>query len=70
MPTPLPAETAVEIVVRTRDLKIRTQGVVQAAHPGFGMGVRFNPANTEEQNDIQQLISLLDSQQALEPEAR
>lgn len=70
MPTPLPAETAVEIVVRTRDLKIRTQGVVQAAHPGFGMGVKFNPANTEEQNDIQQLISLLDSQQALEPKAR
>ena len=70
MPTPLPAETAVEIIVRTRDLKIRTQGVVQSAHPGFGMGVRFNPANSEEQEEVQQLISLLDSQQALEPESR
>ena len=67
MPTPLPAETAVEILVRTKDLKIRTRGEVQSVHPGFGMGVKFNPRTAEERDQIQQLISLLHSQQSLEP---
>jgi DNA-binding NarL/FixJ family response regulator len=67
MPTPLAAESKVEILVRTKDLKIRTRGVVQAAHPGFGMGVKFNPRNAAEHEQIQQLISLLESQQELEP---
>ena len=67
MPSPLPMETRVEIVVRTRDLKIRTSGVVQATHPGFGMGVKFDAEEEHEREEIQQLISLLDTQQALEP---
>jgi len=67
MPSPLAAESKVEILVRTKDLKIRTRGVVQSAHPGFGMGVRFNPRNAAEHEQIQQLISLLESQQELEP---
>ena len=67
MPSPLPVETKVEILVRTRDLKIRTRGVVQATHPGFGMGVKFDAEEPHERDEIQQLITLLDSQQALEP---
>ena len=67
MPSPFPPESSVEILVRTRDLKIRTRGVVQSAHPGFGMGVKFSSESPEERNDIQQLISLLGSQQELEP---
>ncbi|HZQ21391.1 MAG TPA: PilZ domain-containing protein [Terriglobales bacterium] len=67
MPTPFSAETRVEIVVRTRDLKISTEGVVQSVHPGFGMGVKFSPRNDAERGQVQQLISLLHSQQALEP---
>lgn len=67
MPTPFSAGMLVEILVRTRDLKIRTHGVVQSTHPGFGMGVKFNSATGQDRDEIQQLISLLDSQQALEP---
>jgi DNA-binding response OmpR family regulator len=67
MPSPLPVETRVEILVRTRDFKIRTRGLVQATHPGFGMGVKFDADSAQERDDIQQLISLLDTQQALEP---
>lgn len=67
MPSPLAAESKVEILVRTKDLKIRTRGVVQSAHPGFGMGVKFNPRNAAEHEQIQQLIALLESQQELEP---
>jgi DNA-binding NarL/FixJ family response regulator len=66
-PSPLPVEAKVEILVRTRDLKIRTRGVVQVTHPGFGMGVKFETEEAQERDEIQQLISLLDSQQALEP---
>jgi CheY-like chemotaxis protein len=65
MPTPLPVETKVEILVRTRDLKIRTRGTVQTTHPGFGMGVRFDAESGQERDEIQQLISLLDTQQTL-----
>jgi hypothetical protein len=67
MPTPFTAETRVEIVVRTRDLKISTQGVVQSVHPGYGMGVKFNSPSDQERGEIQQLISLLHSQQVLDP---
>jgi CheY-like chemotaxis protein len=41
MPTPFPSGTRVEILVRTEDLKLRVQGVVQTVHPGFGMGVQL-----------------------------
>ena len=67
MPSPFESETPVEILVRTRDLKIRTRGVVQSVHPGFGMGVKFNPRTEREHDQIQQLISLLRSQQELDP---
>ena len=67
MPTPFPASTKVEIVVRTRDLKISTSGLVQAVHPGFGMGVRFEPRDQKERDEIAQLISLLHEQQRLNP---
>jgi DNA-binding NarL/FixJ family response regulator len=66
-PTPFAAESKVEILVRTKDLKIRTRGVVQSAHPGFGMGVKFNPRNAAERDQIEQLINLLENQQTLEP---
>jgi CheY-like chemotaxis protein len=67
MPTPFNAATKVEIVVRTRDLKIGTSGVVQAVHRGFGMGVSFEPRTQAERDQIEQLISLLHSQQSLNP---
>jgi CheY-like chemotaxis protein len=59
MPTPFPAGTRVEIVVRTQDLKLRVQGVVQSVHPGFGMGVQLVLKTAEHHDHVQTLIRLL-----------
>jgi CheY-like chemotaxis protein len=56
---PFPSGTAVQIVVRTRDMKLRIQGSVQAVHRGFGMGVSFSPKTAEEREQVQQLIALV-----------
>ncbi|MGA8153233.1 MAG: PilZ domain-containing protein [Terriglobales bacterium] len=52
----LPVGTALEIVVRTRDLRFCLAGTVHSAHPGFGMGVRFSLRNEEQKKQVQQLI--------------
>jgi CheY-like chemotaxis protein len=54
---PFPAATRVEIVVRTKDMKLRVQGMVQSTHPGFGMGVAFSIQTAEEREQVQQLIA-------------
>ena len=54
---PFPSATKIEIVVRTRDMKLRVQGMVQSTHPGFGMGVAFNIQTAEERDQVQQLIA-------------
>jgi CheY-like chemotaxis protein len=60
---PFPAETPVEIVVRTQEMKLRVRGTVQAMHRGFGMGVRFTLNTAEERTQVEQLIAC----QAAEP---
>jgi len=52
----LPVGSALEIVVRTDEAKFCLAGTVQSAHPGFGMGVRFNLRNEEQKKQVQQLI--------------
>ena len=59
MPSPFAPGEAIEIVVRTADLKVRVQGVVQATHPGFGMGVQFTLKNVDDRDQVQHLIRLL-----------
>jgi CheY-like chemotaxis protein len=59
MPTPFPAGTQVEIVVHTQQMKLRTRGVVQSVHPGFGMGVQLNLQGPEDREQVQILIRLL-----------
>lgn len=54
---PFPAMTSVEIVVRTKEIKLRVRGSVQAAHQGFGMGVAFSIQTKEEREQVQQLIA-------------
>jgi hypothetical protein len=54
---PFPAGTAVDIVVRTQDMKLRVRGTVQAMHRGFGMGVRFTLNTAEERAQVEQLIA-------------
>ena len=56
---PFSSGTAVQIVVRTRDIKLRIQGTVQAVHRAFGMGVAFSLKTAEEREQVQQLIALV-----------
>jgi CheY-like chemotaxis protein len=60
----LPANTAVDIVVRTLRLKLRLKGRVRTSHRGYGMGVEFDLHTRQEQEEVQRL---LDSQM-LDPE--
>ena len=58
----LPAGTALEIVVRTSDIRFGIAGTVLNEHPGFGMGVRFSLRNEEQKKQVQQLISFAETE--------
>lgn len=66
-PSPFATETSVEIVVRTPEMKVVVRGVVQAAHPGYGMGVRFNLKTSNERDNVQTLIALVAESESSEP---
>jgi len=53
----LPANTAVEIVVRTHDLKLRLRGKVRSTHRGYGMGVEFDQKTREDREEVKRLIA-------------
>jgi CheY-like chemotaxis protein len=59
MPSPLPGQSAVEILVRTADTKLRIRGQVLTTHPGFGMGVRFKFRDSAEREEIMRLLAIL-----------
>jgi CheY-like chemotaxis protein len=59
MTLPFVAETRVEIVVRTAELKLRLSGRVKAAHPGFGMGIFFDLQTKDERAAVQQLLDFV-----------
>ncbi len=65
IPSPFPPQTALEIVVRTQDLKLRVRGTVQVAHPGFGMGVQFSLSTADEREQVKQLIACQPSEDTL-----
>jgi hypothetical protein len=56
---PLPSGTSVELVVRTHEMKLRLRGVVQASHPGFGMGVAFELNSKEQRSNVQKLTDFV-----------
>jgi hypothetical protein len=56
---PFPQGSSVEILVRTYDLKLRLRGVVQASHPGFGMGLAFELKTKEEQANLKKLTDFV-----------
>ena len=58
----LPVGTALEIVVRTRELRFGIAGAVLSEHPGFGMGVRFRLRNEEQKKQVQQLIQCAEAE--------
>jgi CheY-like chemotaxis protein len=59
MPLAFPAGTAVEITVRTQDMKLRVSGEVKASHPGYGMGISFKLNTRDERHGVQQLIDFV-----------
>jgi len=61
-----PTGTAVDIVVRTQDMKLRVQGIVHATHPGFGMGVEFTLLHDEQREQVRQLVAAQEAAAAAE----
>src|SRR5579863_3037253 len=59
VPLPFPKASEVEIVVRTHELKLRVRGTVQAAHPGYGMGIAFELKTKEEQANVKKLTDFV-----------
>ena len=56
---PFPKTSEVEIVVRTHEMKLRLRGTIQAAHPGYGMGVAFELKTKEEQANVTKLTDFV-----------
>lgn len=54
---PFASGTAIEVAVRTAELKLRIFGKVQSMHPGFGMGVQFSLKTEEQQEQVRQLLA-------------
>ena len=59
MPLAFAAGSAVEIVVRTHEMKLRLSGEVKSSHPGYGMGVSFHLNTKDERHGVQQLIDFV-----------
>lgn len=70
MPTPFSGRSGVEILVRTADTKLRITGQVLAAHPGFGMGVRFMFRDADEREEILRLLAVLSAGPSMDPQLR
>jgi len=66
VPLPFPSGSSVEILVRTHDMKLRLRGSVQAAHPGYGMGVAFEVKTKEELENVKKLTDFVAATQSAE----
>lgn len=63
---PFPEGTAVEIVVRTGELKLCITGRVRSVNRAFGMGVQFSLRNSDQQKQVQQLIECAQAEPKVE----
>jgi hypothetical protein len=54
-----PTGTAVEITVRTQEMKLRLSAEVRASHPGYGMSISFALNSKDERHGVQQLIDFV-----------
>ncbi len=70
IPSPFSKQSGVEILVRTADTKLRIRGQVLAAHPGFGMGVRFIFRDAVEREEILRLLAVLSTGPSLDEQHR
>jgi hypothetical protein len=56
---PFTLKSAVEIVVRTYEMKLHLRGAVLTSHPGYGMGVAFELDNEEERANLKKLTDFV-----------
>jgi hypothetical protein len=56
--SPFPVGTAVEVVVRTKELKFSWTGTVQKMDRGFGMGVAFATQTAAQRAQVQEVIKI------------
>jgi CheY-like chemotaxis protein len=61
VPLPFTAGSPVGIVVRSYGLKLELRGVVQAAHPGHGMGIAFELNTRNERANVKKLTDYVAS---------
>ncbi|HEY3975324.1 MAG TPA: PilZ domain-containing protein [Candidatus Sulfotelmatobacter sp.] len=61
VPLSIPQGKSVEIVVRTYEIKLHLRGLVQASHPGYGIGVAFELKTKDEQANVNKLIAFVAS---------
>jgi CheY-like chemotaxis protein len=54
-----PVGTAIEITVRTHEMKLRLSGEVKASHPSYGMGILFKLNTKDDRHGVQQLIDFV-----------
>jgi DNA-binding NarL/FixJ family response regulator len=59
VPLPFATGSTVEILVRTWEMKLRLRGTVQAAHPGYGMGVAFELQTREQRDNVKKLTDFV-----------
>ena len=59
MPLAFPQGSAIEITVRTQEIKLRVSALVKSSHPGYGMGVSFYLNTNDERQGVQQLIDFV-----------
>jgi CheY-like chemotaxis protein len=59
MPLVFSQGSAVEITVRTHEIKLRVSGEVKTSHPGHGMGISFGLNTKDERDGVQQLIDFV-----------
>jgi len=60
-----PSGTALEMVVRTEDLRLAIHGKVLSTNPGFGMGIEFSLRTDEHRKQVQRLIACAQSEPKL-----
>lgn len=70
MTSPFAAQTGVDIVVRTAEMKVKIRGQVQAVHPGFGMGVRFMFRDAAEREEVLRLLGMIAADPTLDEMSR
>jgi len=60
--SPFPPGTAIDIIVRTENVKTRLKGKVRSAHMGYGMGVEFTLNSPDDRAQVKKLLEAQASQ--------